>query len=289
MSAPSVSSSAPPPLFKNFGKSLKDLLEKKFEFNRELKVKTSTSNGLTFESTGRAGKGGDFTGILKTTYKRTDFGTTEVELDTDGKAKASIEADKLAKNFVAKVNTDQDRVTSLDLSYRHEYFSDNLIVTADKKAPTVEGTAVVGVDGLSVGAQAKYDFAGSGSLKDYNAGAEYSQPDFTLTARTADSTDKIRLGYFHIVNSDINVGGQYEVNLTSISPVTSHLFTVCSSFAIDRDTLVKGKFDSRGIVTGALEQRLYNPKLKYNLAAEFNTRQSIVPDKFGISFTLGDS
>lgn len=278
-----------PPLFKNFGKSLKDLVEKKFDFNREVKVKTSTSAGVVFESTGRStSKGNDFSGLVKTTYKRPDFGTFELELDTDGKAKYSAENDQLKKGVVVKISGDQDPTGTLDASYRQEHFALSGVAQVSRNVTTAEVTGVIGVDGLSVGGQCKYD-VNAQAVSDYNTGSEYSQPDFTVTVKTADSADKLAISYIHNISPDVAVGGQFEYRVSSVSALSS-LLTAVGSYNVDRDTVVKGKFNSQGIVTGALEQRLFNPKLKYGLTTEFNARHhSALPERVGVSVTFGEN
>jgi len=278
-----------PPLFKNFGKSLKDLIEKKFDFNREVKVKTTTASGVTFESTGRStSKNNDFSGLVKTTYKRPDFGVFELELDTDGKAKYSAENDQLRKGVVVKLSGDQDPTGTLDVSYRQEYLATSAVLQLSRNTTSVETTAAIGVDGLYVGGQVKYD-VNAQTVSDYNAASEYTQLDHTVTVKTADSGDKLALSYIHNVNPDVQVGGQFEYRVSSVSALNS-LLTAVGSYNVDRDTVLKGKFNSQGIVTTAIEQRIFNPKLKYGLTTEFNARHhSALPERFGVSVTLGEN
>lgn len=277
-----------PPLFKNFGKSYKDLIEKKFEFNREVKVKTTTLNGVTFESAGRAGKASDYTGALKVTYKRSDFGTVETEVDTDGNGKASVEADQLKKGVVVKFSGTQALAGNVDVAYRREYAAVSGGVSISSKATALDASGAVGYDGLFVGGAVKYD--GTQQLcSDYNAGAEYAQPDFTVTVKTTDRAEKVTASYVHNLNPDVSVGAGFNYNIANTQRLDASLALV-GSYAIDRDTTVKGKFVSTGTFTAALEQRLYNPKLKYGLAGEFNLKnQSAVPEKFGFALTFGEN
>jgi len=275
-----------PPLFKNLGKGLKDLIEKKFDFNRDVKVKTTTQNGISFESTGRANKGGDINGILKTTYKRSDFGTIEAEFDTDGKAKASIEADKVSKGLVIKTATDHDFTTSIDAAYSQGYLAVNGILSSGKKT-TVETSAVFGHEGLSAGLQDTFDIK-QAAIIDYNVGGEYTQGNYTVTVKTSDAAENINLGFLYNVNADNTVGGAIKYGLSG-KDQSRFLATAVYSTVLDRDTTLKAKLDTDGAVTGALEQRLSNPKVKYGLTSQFNWRNpSLIPDKFGLSVGFGD-
>lgn len=274
-----------PPLFKNFGKGIKDLLEKKFDFDRDLKVKTSTG-GLAFETTGRSqSKGGDLVGLLKTTYKRGDFGTFELENDTLGKGKVSIEADKYRKGLAVKLTGDLAPTAGLDASYSQEYVSASAGVTHSfNKTTAFDASGALGYDGLFVGGALKWDKVKQ-DFDDFNTGVEYAQPDFTLTLKTTDRTNKVNLSYLHSVNPDVSVGASFGYDLKTINSKLN----LVGSYALDRDTTTKAKFSSDGLFTAALEQRLYNPKLKYGAAAEFDLKQLPAPAKFGLNITLGDA
>jgi len=275
------------PLWKSFGKSINDLLSQKYDFERQAKFKTLTKSGLTFETTARTSRASEYAGALRTIYTRPDYGIFDVELDTEGYVNFSTEADQLAKGVVLKISGNHVPVYGVDVTYRRENLSTSAGVSQSKKGFALDGTAAVGQDGLSVGAQGRYDLTDH-AVTDYNAGVEYAQPDHTIAVKTANSASKLALSYVHTLNPDFTVGGQFVYNLASVSPVTSEL-TVGTSYVVSRDTLVKSKFSSGGIVTAALDQRLFNPKLQLGLAAEFDARhQSLTPERFGVSLTFGD-
>jgi len=277
-----------PPLFKNFGKSFNDLVDKKFEFDRDFKVKTLSQSGVTFETTARSStKSSDFIGLFKGIFKRTDVGTFEANINTEGKAKLSVEADKLKPGVVLKLCAEQDPMANIDVSYSREYFAGSAGITVKQNNYFLDESLAVGYDGLSVGTALKYN-VNSASIEDLNVGTQYAQPDFTASLKTADYQQRIVGSYIHNVSQDVVVGGSFSYNPSSKPP--SNVLSLASSYALDRDTSAKVKFSSNGALTGAWEQRVFNPKLKLGLAAEYLLKnQSATPEKFGFSFTFGDN
>jgi len=277
-----------PPLFKNFGKSFSDLLDKKFDFDTDVKVKTSSAaSGLTFETTARSStKSSDFIGLFKGVYKRADVGTIETNFDTNGKAKFSFEADKFRPGFVAKFIAEQDPIFGVDLGYTREYAAVSAGLTSKQNNYYLDSSLSLGYEGLSVGAALKAN-VNTSAIEDFNIGTQYSQPDFTVALKTSDMQQKVLGSYIHNVNPDVTVGGSFAYNMSPKS--LSNVLSLVTSYALDRDTSAKLKFSSNGTVTGAWEQRLFNPKVKVNLAAEYLLKsQGVTPEKIGLGLSFGD-
>jgi len=275
-----------PPLFKNFAKSVTDLFKEQFEYKKQLKVKTTTSNGVTLETGAETASktGGDFAGNLKATYKQADIGTFQAELHTSGSTKYSVKADKLTKGLAVKISGDEKPAGKVEVDYAQEFFSSSLNVDVSKGATGVEGAAVVGFDGLSVGGQVKYDITGQ-AVADFNAGAEYAQPDFTVTVKTSDQAGKINTSYLHKVNPDLTLAGVFAYDIES----SKRLLTVGGSYKIDPQASTKVKLDTNGVFSALLEQKLKNPAVKFIFCSEFNAKAaSTVPEKFGLAVHLGD-
>jgi len=175
-----------PPLFKNFGKSLADLFKEQFDFKKQVKVKTTTTSGLTLTSSAEtSSKAGEFQGNLKATHKAPDLGTFEAEINTAGTTKYSVKADKLTKGLAVKLSGDEKPAGRVEIDYAQELFAASVNVDVAKDSTAGEVAGVLGMDGLSVGGQVKYDFIRQ-ALADFNAGAEYAQADFTATVKTTE-------------------------------------------------------------------------------------------------------
>jgi len=274
-----------PPLFKKFGKSLQDLFKEQFEYKKQLKLKTNTSSGVTLESGVEAlSKGGDYAGNVKATWKQPEIGTFETELHTSGNTKYSVKAEKLSKGLIVKVSGDEKPAGKVEVDYAQEYFSSSLTVDVSKDVTAADAAGVVGYDGLSVGGQAKYDITAQ-KLVDFNAGAEYAQPDFTVTLKTSDQASKFGTSYYHKISSDITVGGLFSYDTEKAARV----FTVGGQYGLGDGSFVKAKVDTNGIFATALEHRLRQPVTKFVLSTEFNTKSaSTGPQNVGIALHLGD-
>jgi len=157
-----MSSSKPyvPPLWSNLGKSVKDLFTKKYSFKNQVISKHNSKNGVTLES------GGVYTnqlsGYVKASQKTRDLGTAEVNIDTSGKADGKVKFDALTKGLVLTLSGNEKPSAKINVDYSQEYFAGSASLdTAVKNLQTkVEGTAVVGFEGIAFGGQAKFDVSG---------------------------------------------------------------------------------------------------------------------------------
>jgi len=275
-----------PPLFKKFGQTLTDLFKEQFEYKKQLKLKTTTANGVSLQSGAEVvGKtGAEFAGNVKATYKQADIGTFETELHTAGVTKYSVKADRLTKGLTVKVSGDEKPAGKVEIDYAQEYFSSSLTVDVSKIATAIEGAGVVGFDGLSVGGQVKYDITGQ-RLSDFNAGTEYAQPDFIVSLKTSEQANKITTSYIHKLSPQLTTGACFAYDIES----NKRLLTVGGSYRIDSASFTKAKIDTNGILSTIFEHRLRNPNVKLVLASEYNAKQACtVPEKVGLSINLGD-
>jgi len=273
-----------PPLWSKFGQSLKDLLTKKYTDKNSFVIKHNSKHGVTLESGGVYQN--ELSGYVKATQKNKELGTMEVNIETSGKADGKVKFDQLLKGFILTVSGNEKPVAKINADYSQENFAGSAAVeTAVKNWSTkLEGTAVVGMDGLAVGGQAKVDVSGDNELEDYNAGAEYSQDDFTATVQSAARMDKITASYFQKVSSDLQVGAQVDITKDG------RVLTIADEIALDADTTLKGKLSTKGILAAVVEHKLANPKLQFGVAASFNAfgPSPVAADTFGLSVTFGD-
>jgi len=274
-----------PPFWKNFGKQLADLFKEQFEYKKQIKLKTSTANGVTLVTSAEAGsKPGEFVGNLKASYKQKDFGKFEAELSTTGTTKYFVKATKVTENLAVKLSGDEKPVGKVEIDYAQEFFASSFNVEVAKDATNVESTGAIGYDGLSVGGQVKYNITNQ-NLADVNAGAEYSQPDFTVTLKTSESANKIDTSYLHKINPDLSLGASFLYDVESAKRV----LTAGGSYKLDERSSTKFKADTNGILSAVLEHRLPHPGMKFILSEEFNAKSlSHVPEKFGLVIHFGD-
>jgi len=283
-----------PPLWSNFGKSLKDLLSKKYDYKHQVTVKNNLGSDLGLESTvGLHEKdAGTFTGQVKAKYKNKDFGEVEAEINTHpNKDKATLQAEVKATKFYDGLTVG---LRGLDIptvragaEYRQESVATSVYVEAGKESNAVEGTLAAGFDGFTVGGQGKYCTVHG--VVDYNFGAEYSHSDYFLTLKTAKKAEELLAGYFHTLPGrgklKTQVGAQVVWNLENGHKV----FTVGTEHDIDETTATKAKIDTEGNLAAVLEHRLTNPLLRLSLSAQWRVSDRVAaPKQFGVALTFGE-
>lgn len=272
-----------PPLWGKLGQNVKDLFTKKYTFKNQLTLKHTAKNGVTLES--GAVYVNQLNGYVKATQKSKELGTAEVNIETSGKADGKVKFDQLAKGLVLTLSGNEKPSAKVNVDYSQEYFAGSASVdTAIKSLQTkVEGTAVVGFEGLSFGGQAKFDVSGDNELEDFNAAVEYTQDDFTATVQSAEKTEKITASYFQKVSPELQVGASVDFG-------KERVLTIGDEYQLDADTTLKGKANTRGVVSAVVEHRLANPKLQFGVAASFNVLKEAptVAGDFGLSVTFGD-
>jgi hypothetical protein len=276
-----------PPFFKNFGKSAKDLLSKKYDYQNKLTAKNNVQSDLALETSTTSDEKGNWSGSVKATYKNKDFGNVETEVDTRGTASAEITATKLANNTSVIVKATEKGTARVSAEYKQENLAGAVGIDWSKANTSADASVAAGLDGFAVGGEGKYD-ATKSDFSSYNAGAEYSAKDFTASVKTDKKFEAILASYFHNVNTGragkTQVGAQFGADFTKKTQV----LTIGTEHDVDAATTLKGKVDSEGGVAGAVEHRLANPAVKINAAALFNRNSGFTAQQFGVGFTFGD-
>jgi len=281
-----------PPLFGKLGTAASDLFKKKYDFQNVVQQKHKTKSGLVFTSGAELGNG--ITGSLKLNYKQSS-GEAEGEIHTNGNGKGSMKFKKLADGVVATVSTDAKNKdwgnTSTGkavVDYQQDFFSGSAAVeTSFFDRTQLVGSGVIGFDGLSVGAEVKFDVKHVNDVDDYNVGAEYTQPDYTATIKTAKRGEELTASYFHKVSGDQQVGAQF---LTRIAGGDEKVLTLGTEYKVDESTTIKLKGDTKGDVAAALQHDLKSPAVRFALSSLFDARSpsALTAKKFGLGITFGD-
>jgi len=277
-----------PPLYSKIGKSLSDLLKKKFEYSSKVSTRNNVNSEVNIESTATLSEKGTYSGAVKATYKNKDFGEVETEANTEGVFTGQVKATKLVDNLTVTVSGTERPSGKVLAEYAQDHFALSGQVEHNSETTKIEATAVVGFDGFSVGGQARYDTATS-DFEDYNAAAEYTHDDFTATIVTTDRADKLTGSYIHRLKNRAGlkslVGGRFEFDLTKNN--NARVLTIGAEHEVDKSTTVKGKIDNNGTLAAVVEHRLDNPSLKLQFAAQWKGKNT-TPEKFGFGLNFGD-
>jgi len=281
-----------PPLFGKLGSAASDLFKKKYDYQNLIQQKHKSKSGLVFTSGAELGNG--ITGTLKLNYKQPS-GEAEGEIQTNGNGKGSLKFKKLADGVVATVSADAKNKDFGSVStgkglvdYQQEFFSGSASVeTSFFDRTQLVGSGVIGFDGLSVGGEVKFDAKHVNDVDDYNVGAEYAQPDYTATIKTARRGDDLTASYFHKVSAEHQVGAQF---LARLSGGDDKVLTLGTEYKVDEATTVKLKGDTKGDFAGVLQHDLKNPSVRFGLSSLFDARSpsALTAKKFGLAVTFGD-
>jgi hypothetical protein len=285
--------------FSNFGKSVRDMFKKKFEYDNKFKIITNNKSGLNVEFGSVVdSESNNLRGYVKETLNYQGY-TIEGEVNTDPTAetKASVKTSKLVKGLTieAKANTKSDDksiagpVYSGEGTYAQEYINVSTEFKTNKKQHKVKSGVSVGFDGVSAGGNIVADVSNNATITDYNVGLEYSRPTYTASLWTEKQCDVANLGYWHRFSPDRAVAAQFKLQLGG---KYEHSLIIGEECAFDSSTNFKCKAEiPSGQVSLAVEHRLSNPQLLFNLAAQFTPKtfdKGVKADKFGFGITLGD-
>lgn len=274
-----------PTLFGDFGKKNNDLFSKKYDFTNSFKIINKTSSGVELES---ALKGGQ--GTVKTTMNCPKHGKAEVTVSSAAKplVGAKFTTEKLCKGLKLVVSGNEGLKGGVDADYQKDNFTASTKIALGAGAPVVTVAGSFGLDGVTIGGEAILD-SGSQAVKEFGAGWQYAQKDFTGTirTRTSDKSDTVTASYFFTTATGSQVGTSYQYDLNK----NASSVQVGTEFKYGADTVVKAKANSAGVVTTAIEHVLREPLIKVNAAFEFGAGFQVTnftPAKFGFGFTCGD-
>lgn len=272
-----------PPQFKDLGKKAKDLFKKSYDFKNELKV-VSKADGVKLENGGVMGK--TLVGHTKANWTDQYLGDIEVEAHSCGIAKGQFKLKKVTDGVDVTVAGGACGAVSVEATYVQTNVS--ATVKADhnlnKGSTGVLACAVLGFDGVSVGGTVSVD--ASGSPKDYNVGAQYSQKDLTASLVTSNKGDDITMSFFQNYSKSTCLGASMLIKPED----GSRVFSFGTDHQLDCKTAIKAKADSNGVVGTAVSHVLANPAMKFCVSAEFDALGADVckAQKFGISLNFGD-
>jgi len=281
-----------PPLFGKLGTAASDLFKKKYDYQNVIQQKHKTKSGLVLTSGAELGNG--IVGSVKLNYKQ-PAGEAEGEIQTNGNGKGQLKFKKLADGVVATISSDAKNkewgnatTGKAVVDYQQDFFSGSAAVeTSFFDQTQLTGSGVIGFDGLSVGGEVKFDVKHVNDVEDYNVGAEYSQPDYTATVKTAKRGADLHLSYFHKISDSQQVGAAF---LARLAGGDEKVLTLGTEYKIDEATLLKIKGDTKGEVATALQHDLKNPFVRFGLSTLFDAKNpsALSAKKFGLGITFGD-
>jgi len=274
--------------FADLGKQTKDLLQKKYDYKNEFKAITnSRENNVRIET---GGFGRSVQGYIKVFYGNKDFGEVEAEVHSNSEVgdKAKVKFNRLIDNVAVTVSASSLATVGLETTFERDRVAASLNLLHCEKSTNAGISGTVGYQDFTVGASADFEAPnGSVVLKDANVGAEFRHKEVTATVKTANLRQEVALSVFHKLDKRLNWGTSLVVRPhEGFAP----LLALGIDYTVSAANSVKAKADSHGTVGVAIEHRLRNPALKFNIAAEYDISKSLHQParQFGMSFTYGD-
>jgi len=274
-----------PGVYADLGKRTSDLLNKEFPTTSfaEIKVKPSIE-GLAPEVTLTKGKDGNLAGKLGVKYNLANPRGVQLSVTTDTAKNVKLEA--VAENTVtqglkATVGYDFHK-TSLDLEYKHDYFTVSTGLDSSASSTNARGSFVVGKDGFAAGAFTEYNVA-TGHRNALNGTASYTDLDSVATVFARQSTNIVGATYYRRATDRVAVGVEGVYGWKSGKPT----ITLGGAYDVDVNTTVKAKVDSDGRVGLSYAQR-FNRFTRVILGASVNTQNASSGHQFGASVALNN-
>jgi len=271
--------------FADLGKQTRDLL--KYDYKTEFKAVTkSRENNVKIET---GGFGRAVQGYMKVFYKNKSFGKLEAKVHSNSEEgdKVKIKLDKLVDNVAVTLSLSSLSTVDVETTFEKDNFAAKLeLLHSDKTDVGISGT--VRYEDITVGASADFD-ATNGNVvpKDYNVGAQFHHKGVTATVQTAQARNEVALSVFHKLDKRLNWGTKLVVRpKDGFAPVLA----LGVDYSLSAVNSVRAKADSNGTVGLAVEHRLKNPALKFNIAAEYDCSKALNQParQFGMSFVYGD-
>jgi len=287
---------AAPPLYKNVGKQAKDLLTKDFEKNLpSLKLETKAENEVALSVEGRRDpKTGEFTvDPFQYKYDFAEGGYSFVAKATSNRkltGEFSV-IDKLAKGLkvVTTVSTTlvnkPDQVPDNAVKLGLEYTRDNVSATSDFELVkrTANITGVVGNKTVAIGGEVEVNLVDAAPSK-YNGIAAYTVGNFVVTGSLRDKLNTFGSSFYRKVNDNTSLAGEFAFKFNN----NDAIFVVGGQHKLDKDTSVKAKLSSDGVVSLSYIQQL-RKNVRAVFSADINALNLNKADAhkigFGVTFT----
>jgi hypothetical protein len=313
------------PSFSDLGKSLNDLLTKKYSENA-LEISCKFDNALSAEANAKLNRKNEPDGSVKGTYVAAGVGKLEVDVSTSGKAKATAKFTKLADNLTVQVGASSAKLDKAYLAddkaegsswkgknfftfsadYATKALNASLAVNSDLNGAFVDTAATVAENGLSTSAWAKLAVAkktaqgsDAATLQDCGLGVQYTSADYTAGMSCTQMWNQLTLNQIVDVSPSYQFGSKFVWNAQG----DASLLSLGSSYKIDRDTLLKlkvsvgkaedskkaGDFKDSFKFTSYFEKAV-SAQLKVGVTAEIDAskKTNLIPGNFGFSFNFGE-
>lgn len=279
-------------LFKDLSKTADDVLKDDYDFSRKLKIKSKSSNGVSFTTEGQLNANKSILAKVSGGFAHQGSGVVFKKLQVTTQGRLITEAElpnvltkglnltfKLEDGSVAK-NTSAKQVGVLGAEYKQEQFSFN--TEADFVGNCVKAAGVLVKDRWVLGGQVGFNVEKS-TLTEHNVGLSFVGSDFATSLMTKKNFGALSASFHHKISKDTIYAAVLDYDLKS----ASNTLNVGGRYKADNDTTYAGKIDSDGFVSLASIQNI-RPYVTLTTSVHVDAKNfEGDAHKFGIGLTLG--
>lgn len=286
-----------PGLFKDLNKRAGDLLSKEFPFEeKKFEWKGATVNNVTVEANFVQKPDGAVVGTLTPKYSYKPYGLNflaEVNTKKEIKVETTVEnqvVDGLKLTLTGEAKG-ADTFATLATEYKHEYATVTGSVDVGKaEGSTAKATTVFGAQGFSLGFSTEYFMGESAQIKNWETRVAYLSKEYDVNVFSRrvygktekDNKNEVGASYFHNVNSDVVVGTEVVVDTAKADAKPK--LTLGTQYKLNPDTILKGKFDTNGVLGVSWSQK-FNNNSKLLVGANVDTN-TLTAKSVGFTLTL---
>jgi len=280
-----------PPSYEDISKTANDILNNDYCFDKKLKVKTKTANGVSLTVENVMSSSG-VSGKLTSKFQPFDgIAVDKLGVKTNGRvfAEATLENAFAGAQFTVSAEDGAGKSPAGSLSMSYNMDSINLDASLDfVRGPTLYAAGTFGYDGFVLGGEVKYntefdDSDSNSKLEDYNGSLSYVGGDFTASLSTSNKASVYGVSIHHNVSADTQIATQFDFN----SKDSGKVLTLGGIYTVDSETKFQGKIDSNGIVSSNWIQQV-RPQVQLIASAQVDAKNFQGDShKFGLSLILG--
>lgn len=265
-------------------RSLRDrLLNDDYVFDQKVEIKTKTQNGMTFTS--KAVKSADDSMAGDLSLKCAPFPGAVVtsKFFTNGKKTTETVVDRLGVDGLklTLLAGQSSKANMLVSTVEYQHKSATFTAAADGIGSVAHLTGTVGSDSLTAGFSGEYDH-GTKEVKNVDCGVHYcvdKDSEFSIVSAKKGAAAKIscatktRGGWF--------LAGELMYEKAS----NSALAVMGGKYALDRDTTLKARLSSEGVLSASYIQNI-RANTTLTLSQQVNVNSPETAPKFGLSLLI---
>lgn len=279
-------------LYKDIAKTAENILKDDYDFSRKLKIKSTSSNGVTFTTEGEMNANKSILGKVSASFKHYNTGLhiKRLQVNTQGRLTAEAELVNCGCHALKlSAKTEDGSKVKDPLAKRvgvlgYEYVKDNFAVDGqlDIGKRVVYQSGIFQKDNYRIGAQVGFGLE-KNELVDHNVAISYTDFEYAATLQTKNKFSSLVGSFHHRASLRTIYSALFNYDVKS----GANTLTVGGRYLADPWTEYAGKVESNGHISLALIQKL-RPFVSLATSTSIDAKNFDGDGhKFGIALTLG--